>query len=339
MRALQSALSFLVGTTLRPAPTHPGTALELVGPGGWRTTADLYEPRHPPRGLILFVHGMSPLAHRDPRMCRAGWALAQAGFRVILPLIPDFQALRIRPDSAAEVAACVQALAAHPRLGGERPFGLMSVCYSAGVSFAAAARPEVGAALSVIGSIGTWCSMADWGSFLLTRPEADAYARCIVLLNHFEVLTGPRPGVREGLHVALLDDWHRRDPPELPAFAATLGPEDQALLAELLDPARTVAFGARLAEAIRPRFQEMDLLARVPQLRTPAVLLHAADDLVVPPQGSVALHQALCAAGVPSRLVVSPALGHAALQTGIRGVPEVARVVAAFAEIFARSFW
>ena len=47
----------------------------------FNTDIDLYVPRGTSVGTVVFVHGLSVLGHRDPRVEQLGGALATAGFR------------------------------------------------------------------------------------------------------------------------------------------------------------------------------------------------------------------------------------------------------------------
>lgn len=332
-----AALRFLAAISVAPASEAPGEALTLTLANGDTVPADRYEPAGRPIGTILFVHGMSPMGRRDPRMCRASRALAAAGFRVITPHIADFQELRIDERTADTVAGCVLAVQARADLSGGRPIGLFSVSYSAGVSFIAASRPAVTSALSAICSLGTFSNLLSWARFMMRDPSCDEYPRLIVFKNLAPAIIGHRPDVLRGLDVALLDNWHQRVAPEFPAFLSTCNAEDRALLAALrTDPEAWGDLGDQLMALHEHDLAGLDVVAIADRVRVPCVLLHGSDDRVIPARESVRLHGALVAAGARSRLVVTPLLGHGDTRFGLRTLPDLVRVIAAFRSFFAQ---
>jgi hypothetical protein len=89
----------------------------LVLSGGWTSAArwqrqvltrfntdiDLYLPRGTSAGTVIFVHGLSVLGHRDPRVEQLGSALATAGFRAVIPAIKSLRELWIRRDQPEQI--------------------------------------------------------------------------------------------------------------------------------------------------------------------------------------------------------------------------------------------
>lgn len=337
MRSTLRALRFLAATTLLPTSEEPGEALELRLPDGWTCEADFYPARGRSAGLILFVHGMSPAGRRDPRMCKASRALAAAGFHVVTPRVPDFEALRIDFETAAHIERCVRAAHARTDWSGGGQIGLFSVSYSAGVSLIASTHAGVAPLLSVICALGTFSNVVIWTRFLMTHPEADEYGRLIVFRNLLHRVIGPRPAVERGLDLALNDHWYKLERPHFPDYLETIEAEDRQILSGVrYEYAEWSRYGTRLLELASGDFDPLDVLARADRLRVPTVLLHGADDRVVPPEESRSLFAEIQRHGGPARLVVTPLLGHGEAAFGLRSLSDALSVIGAFAEFFGR---
>lgn len=337
MNATFAALRFLAATTVRPASDAPGQPITLDLPGLGPCEADRYAPDGPPAGTLLFVHGMSPMGRRDPRMCRAGRALAAAGFQVVTPRVPDMEELRLDARSVDHIEACIRAVQAAPGLGDGRPIGLFSISSSAGLSLIASARPGVAPLLSAICALGTYTDSVRWARYVFYGSDTDEYPRLILLRNLIELVHGPRPELIRALDVALLDHWHRRPSPEWPGLLARLNEPDRALAQGIREDR---ACWERLAPELLARghalLAELDLTPHVRALTTPLVLLHGRDDRVIPASESEALARAIQAAGGQARLVITPLLDHGDAALSLRTLPELVEVIGAFRAFFRR---
>lgn len=337
MRSTLGALRFLAANTVLPASDAAGEEIELALPGREPVIAERYEAPGRAAGLILFMHGMSPVGRRDPRMRRASRALAAAGFRVLTPTVPDFEALRVDVGTTDHVEACIRGVHARQDLTGGRPFGLFSVSYSAAISLLASTRDGVAPMLSAICALGTFSDAVSWARYLMSDEGADEYARLIIFQNLLHCVTGRRPAVDHALSVALRDNWHQRAEPELKAVLAGLSPEDRELVVALReDPATWRRLGAEVIARQGAVFEALNVRDQASRLRVPTMLLHGSGDNVIPAEESRALHAAMVAAGAPSRLVVTPLLGHGDAALRLRDLPEAVDVVGGFREFFRR---
>lgn len=336
MRAWLAAIRFVKGSTLGPVWESPRRDDHLVLPDGERLHTFVFEPRGAHRGTILFLHGMTVLGNRDPRQIRACQLLAGLGYRVVSPLIPDLEGLRVASRCVASVAEAIAETARRADLGGQAPVGVFSVSYSAGIALIAAARPEASPYVASVCAIGAYASGVGWTRFLFEDPGADEYARLIAWWNLLPAVIGPEPALFAAVHAAAADLVDVSGPPLLPSALEALDPRERALFEQLrADPDFRAEMGARiLAGVAQGVFADVCPEDAAPRLRVPISLLHGAGDNVIPPGESATLHKVLQARGAPSRLIVTDLLTHGDVQLTPRAILESFEVVRTFAHFF-----
>lgn len=312
MRAELEAAQLFGGLGRRgPVPGERRVRLDTrAGP----VDAALHPARGPRRGVLVGVHGLSPRGGADPRWVQLGRGFAALGFDVVHPHFPCVAGLRIEPAQLDRVEAAIAAVADDPRWAGPAPVGLTAVSFSAGLALAAAARPGLRGRVGPALLIGPYADLEGALRFIVRQPSPDPYALHLLLANFAEAALGPLPGLAPALRAAAGDN------------GAGLG-DTAALHLRRLDPAVRARAEALLADpaarsalidALRQRRPELlaaldplrQLAAAAGDLRGPAVLLHGADDPVIPADQSRALAAHLRAAGCPTELLVSPLLGH-----------------------------
>ncbi|MCB9679868.1 MAG: prolyl oligopeptidase family serine peptidase [Alphaproteobacteria bacterium] len=303
------------------APPPP----ESIVLGGRRM--DVVEPEGACVGTVVTVHGMSPAAQRDGRLQRLHGALAALGYRVVSPHFPSIAALRIHAGQIDAIEHAVGAIAASPELCPKGRVGVLAVSFSAGLTLIAAGRRSIAERVSGLCLIGAFGDIHRTMEAVLTRDDLTTYAWKIVLANFLDASIGSCAGVRQALLTAALDEWHQRVVPELPGVIGTLPARDVALVHELLGSrAARLRHFRRIVDAHPLMLDLASVVDQVDGVRAPVTLLHGRHDPTIPSEQSELLHAALQRAGVASRLVVSPLLGHgdAALSLGaLRGLPDL----------------
>lgn len=336
MAGLLSALRFLRASTLGPGWEGPRRETTLALAGGPPLETDVYEGRGGGRGALLFVHGMSRRAHRDPRQIAACRALAAAGYRVIAPRVPSLAALQLCERLSDDLAEATLAAVERPDLGAGAPLGLFSVSFSAAACLVAAARPELRGRVAAVCAIGTFSDGLGWARWLMSSSGEDDYGRLVLLRNFAPLALDAGPGVLAGLDAAIAD--HHAEPGALawPEALARLSGEERALLLRLREDR---ALGLEVLERA-DALGRLDVLRRInpvdaaPRLSVPVTLLHGASDPVIPAQESRDLHALLRAGGAPSRLVVTRLLTHGDTARGPRALLESFALIRAFAHYF-----
>jgi pimeloyl-ACP methyl ester carboxylesterase len=328
------ALAFLAAVVLR-RDTRPGRAVPLVADGD-EVDADVYRPRmRPPSGTVLFVHGMSLLAHRDPRVVAACNALAAAGLQVVAPRVAGLCDLALDTETPARIAALMRACGSAPGLGRPRSVAVASASFAAGLCIKAAARSEVRDQVGPLLLFGTYVDARALIDHLLTSREPDPFGR-LILVRAFLARGAPiTTGVADAIDVALADESLRADPPRLPDVLARLSDDDARAFRTLRNDSEA---GERLAEEIAASHTEtIDALCAVgdlARLEAPVALVHGRNDRVIPPSESLRAEEILAAHGVPCRAWITAMLDHGDLSSSLAKLAEVPKLLDVFAYWF-----
>jgi pimeloyl-ACP methyl ester carboxylesterase len=320
MGAHTAALKFVAGS-LRGRVRRPQDA-------GVSVPADLYAPDGPARSTVVYVHGMSLRGHRDVRQMAVCSSLTDAGCRVLAPALPRVADLRLELDTVDRVVTAIDQAAEW----GD-PVGLLAPSFSGALALRAAVeRPETVRATCTIGCFGDPAQTIAWA---LENDHVDEYVRLVLFRNHVEVATGPRPAVVAALHALIEDDSLNRRVPLGPGVIADLSPHDRALLEQIRGDAATRARLARdIVPTLRPLTDALDVAAWAERVPGRVAVLHGDDDDVIPPSQAHRLHQVLRDAGVPTRVCVTPLLGHSEHAVGPGDALRLARLVRTLAFYF-----
>jgi len=276
------------------------------------------------RGAVLIVHGMTLRGIDDPRMENLGRAFASLGFAAYAPEFPEVAALRIVEHTSAQIAEAGRWIAETEK----QRIALFSASFSAGLSLVASCRdlPHLLTAVCTVGTLGSADTTLE---FLLGQEGIDDYGTLIVLWNFISM---PEK-VREALFVAAADNGLERIPGELPAFRATMTAEEAALFDRFR---RDRAFRMDRWHAFANTQQYRDLHAQISPLphvkdvpfRT--VLIHGAEDNVIPASESETLASAFANAGSDVRALVTPLISHGHGSIGLSAAAHAVRLASTF---------
>jgi pimeloyl-ACP methyl ester carboxylesterase len=290
---------------------------------GVARAADLYEPAQPKAALVL-APGLGREGRRDARLVAFALALAQVGYRVLVPDVPNFQAQRVAAGDSVILADSVRFLLA--RQDGRSRVGIAAVSYAAGPAILAALEPDIAARVSAVAAIGGYYDTRTVVTFFTTgyfreRPDApwqhrapNAYGKWVFVLANAERIADPRDRTS-------LTAMARRKLADLNAgiddLGIGLGPEGKAVLDLLAngDPDRVPALIDALPPGVREDLDGLSL-ARLDlsKLRAELVLIHGRDDSIIPYTESVALARAVPAG--QAHLALLDNLAHADLGPG-----------------------
>lgn len=112
----------------------------------------------PVTGAILVLHGVHHLGPDDPRLDRFLHVLAEFGFVVMAPYLPDYLALVPQPEVERDAEAALRSLMEHPRL----PVGIAPGVFSISFGSFPALRLVAGALQDNIGAAVCFGGFADW---------------------------------------------------------------------------------------------------------------------------------------------------------------------------------
>lgn len=288
-------------------PPDPATARPLEY-GPYR--ADLYGESGP---LVILFPGAARAGKDDPRLTRFASALVAAGRRVMVPESAGHRALTLSVEDVEDAAAAIRhAPAEHP--------AVIAVSYAAVPAVLALLDPESGGRVPLLLALGPPYDARRVIAFFTTgfvgarRMEPNAYGKWVFVLANAERLSD------SGDRVLLQALARRRmaDPEaEAEDLTARLGPQGRALAALLdnADPARVPELVEALPAGLADEIARLDLSRRdLSGFRPELVVLHGADDRIVPVEEGEAL-----AAAVPrGRLYRPDHLAHADL--GLSGL-------------------
>jgi len=330
----------------------PSTALRflaaqqgLLGPGpapdAWELggmTFDVVEPTVRHAGTILSVHGMTPHGPRDERLVHFHGALAACGYRVVAPVLPSVARLRMHAGQIDRIERAIRLVADHRGLTPSGRVSVFAPSFSGGLSLIAAARGSVADQVRAVLVLGAYGNIRSTMDTLLTQPGFNPYAWKIVFANFLDVVHGQRTGVRDALITAAIDEWHLDEPPKLPGFLQEL-PDDERALAETLmrEPEARRALWQDILRAGPPFLTYGSVVDQLEGLKAHVTLLHGANDPTIPARQSAEVHRALQELGHPSRLLITPALGHGGTTDPWALAQGVPKLVSAFEGFFGRA--
>lgn len=276
-----------------------------------------------PIGAWLVVQGLHYQGPADPRFDRFCRVLAQAGFLVLAPFLPDHCALRLSEKSAGDLAVAFDELerrARELRLGKPAVF---SISFGSQPAIALAARPSHAERIATLVLFG---GFADFGATIrhvIGGGDHDPTNAPVVLLHLLDELEGvDREKLAAALRAMVARTWGR---PELKRpgardaiaaeLAAGLGPRERELFLQgcLLSPDAAGALGDLLARC-EARFAFADPRPLLPQICAPILIVHGRDDDVVPWTEAFRLRAAIPARH-PTETIVSGLYGHTAAST------------------------
>jgi hypothetical protein len=287
-----------------PAPTLRAASV----PG---TEADLWVPGEAPLARLVLLPGLSEDGRRDPRLVPLAQSLARARFLVLVPDLPAARRLRADASDAAIVAAAVDALPEGPG-----PAGLAAISYAAGPALLAAAKPEVGARLAFVATLGAYQDTAAVITWLATNSyrlpgegwrQGAASPAALWGFLLAVAATLPDAGDRALLAAIARDRLSGQD---RPALAARLSPSGRAVLAlaETRDPEMIARQISALPADMQATLEALTLTpARLAGFRPCAILVHGEADPVIPWSESARLAALL---GPRAVLHVVPGLDH-----------------------------
>lgn len=307
--------------------TADGSALSAdpddATPGAAIYPGDLYLP--PDRsfedyanaaGMVL-VPGASPGGKDEELLIAFAKVIAASGYVVLVPDLPGLRNQQVSPSHADDIADAAHYLSG--RLGG-RKVAVAAISYAVGPAVLATTLPEGAESIAFILGIGGYYDATATTIFITTGNIRDAtgawtvrtpnaYGKWVFVWSNLGRIASPTDR-------ALLDTLVRRkfDDPDAPVddLVVALGPEGQAVwqLLSNSDPDRVPELIGMLPARIREALDGLDLAQRdLSTVSAELLLVHGADDPILPPEGSIAL-----AAAVPhSRLYLIDSLTHVEL--------------------------
>lgn len=297
------------------ACSEPGVTLEQVPINGGTMPADRYQCSGAKGGMVL-IPGLTAEGKDDPALGEFARVLARAGFDV---LVPDLPGRRRLAGGTADIAPTVAAAAWLGQARGGHKVGLTAISFASGPALLAAATPAGQQWIGFVTTIGAYHDLPDMVAWVTTGrlrgPDKGWVAGTPPALALWSLVIGNLDFLNDIKDRALLHEIARRRWTDGTAgisdLVSRLGPEGRALWSLLSnqDPDRVAELLAGQPERLAAELSALNLArADLSALSIPVLLIHGADDPVIPMGESVALAAALPSGSARLRLIGT--LGH-----------------------------
>ena len=286
--------------------------------------ATLYRPVRASGPLPGWVtlHGLTYNGREHPTLRRLASALAASGAVVLVPDLPEWRRLRVKPGTTvATIKAAVLELDRRDEVQPGR-IGVLGFSYGATQSLVASTDPDLDGHLAGIAAWGGYADLVNsirfgfMGGHELDGErhflEPDPYGRWILAGNYLTLLPEHRDD--EALGEALLGlaleagrrgimSWDAATDPLKAEARAALDPRQQETFDLLAPPAehrpdvaeegRLIDLAERLAEAAASAEPMIDPTPYLPDVHVPVFLAHGREDRLMPWTELVRLRRAL----------------------------------------------
>ncbi len=314
---------------------HAPSRLKAVTPSPSRTpvayivdgrsrSGDLYLPgAGAPLAGIVLVPGAVPDGKDDARLVALATTLARARFAVLIPELPGFRELSIRPGDAREVADAYTYLTSRPDLAPGGRAGMVAISYALGPALLAALEPDIREQVRFIVGVGGYYDLARTIAYFTTGYfqhegrwyylKPDDYGKMVFVKSSL-------PHLRERQDRKILDTMVQLKLDNIAAdiapLASGLGPEGRTVyeLVTNADPARTPQLMQALPPSLRADFAALSLHDKdMRGLQARLLLVHGKNDNLIPFPESMALAQQV-APGQARLFIINRVLGHVDLR-------------------------
>lgn len=236
--------------------------------------------------IVYLQHGMSFKGIDDPRILALGNNLANRGFKVYLPELPEVKGLLIRSETVSNIRSAFLRIHSLEK----KSLSYLSASFSAGMGFVALANSECQNALTSALLIGGYSNFGKTFPFVLKNYEIESYAVNVMLYNYVHLIRSKPEGLKEYFLESALDNGLSREGDALrgPKILASLSEDDRTFVAEFLESSdfRMKASLAIKSAVGEPFVEETSPEFFADRFTKPCFLLHGDDDPVISPQES-----------------------------------------------------
>ncbi len=308
---------------------HEFTAREVTVPsreGPLR--ARLYVPAGRVERTIVLTPGVHAEGLDEPRLAKFARDFATSGLAVLTPELPDLLDYQVTPRLADQIEDAAAWVLDQRELAPDGRVGLVGISFAGGLSVVAAGRERIRDRIAYVMSFGGHGDLGRTMRYLCTgiqpdgtlRPPHD-YGVVVILMNAAPFVVPPeqveplRDGIRTFMRASHIDMVDK-------ARAARVFEEAIAMEPSLPEPARTYLHWvntrdvAKLGALLLPLIERATVSPALSPERSPApvhraLLLHGADDNVVPAMETTLLARYLESQGTPTTALVTSLITHA----------------------------
>ncbi|WP_032924339.1 alpha/beta hydrolase [Leptospira santarosai] len=261
------------------------TSLDLPNSVSLRTK--VFESPNDSRAPVIYLqHGMSFKGVDDERILALGNNLANRGFRVYLPELPEVKNLRIRSETISNIRAAFLRIHALEK----RSLSYVSASFSAGMGFVALANRECQDVLTSAFLIGAFSDFRKTLPFVLKNYGTESYAVNVMMYNYIYLIRSRSENLEEYFFESALDNGLSRkgDTIRGPKIFSGLDEGDKNFIKKFLENSD---FRKEVALEIKAIVPESFAIETSPaffadRFFKPCFLLHGDDDSVISPEES-----------------------------------------------------
>jgi pimeloyl-ACP methyl ester carboxylesterase len=256
------------------------------------------------------------------------------GFTVVAPLFQRVRDLRIDLRDAEEIGAVIRSVAKNRSLTPPGRISLFAPSFSAAISLVAASRPGTSELVKAVWTLGTPGNVGSAMEHMMGRSDADLYGTYILFKNFIELSVGKNTALKRAFHIAAQDNLHKSTN-EINRHLERLNRRDRRLFEDLTaDPAARLAHWRRIRTKIGPLIEGLSTGRVLDGIIAPVLLMHGAEDAVVPASESRLIYDYLKKRGRPARLAITELITHGDIRLRPRSALDLIRLIRAIGFFF-----
>ncbi|AOP34532.1 alpha/beta hydrolase [Leptospira tipperaryensis] len=263
------------------------TEISLSIPNSLSLRTKILEKENNPSAPIIYLqHGMSARGIDDPRILALGTNLANRGFRVYLPELPEVKSLIMTAETVSNIRSAFLQIHALEK----RPISYLSASFSAGMGFVALANSECQKILSSILLVGSYANFGQTFPYILKNYEKESYAVNVMMFNYVHLIRSNAELLKEYFFESALDNGLSREEglKKGPRIFQALNADDRKFVRDFLE---NPEFRINAAKQLRSRVPESFIEETSPAFFAnrcikPCFLLHGDNDPVISTQES-----------------------------------------------------
>ena len=305
--------------------------------GEQKFSVDIYYPEQSSKGVILYVHGMTPYGYRDPRMIDLGRATAQSRYTAVIPSYPVITQGLIEASSIGNVIDTVKALVSDKTLCPDGKLAIFTASFSCSICIRAVAQESIRDFVTSLLIIGGCYHPINSFEEIMQSTSADKYAKLLLLKNLAKKQLENDVILSRALSCAVEDEFlDNGQSNAYKSYLEFMTVEDRKRIIDFIEPVLQGKHNPLIeyekeVMAIHNAFMRY---SDIKNIRCSVILLHSDVDDVVSPTESETLYKELQANSIESYLLITPLLEHAGMKFKISYAIDVVRLLRIFSRFF-----
>ena len=299
---------------------------------GFETEADVYKlKRRKYKGVIIFIHGMTLLGFRDPRIIALCQAASKAGYIAIAPELPLISKCDMSDASVDNIDSVIHCVYDDKSLSGGKPIALFTASFSGLLGLCAIARKETASLVSNFCAVGTSFDPDETCLKALNNPLTEDGVQWVLLKNFLSNEYTNNQEIIHGMELAIQDTFNEKPYNQFNAYLETISLQSKAMLIDLKEK---VTGKHDMRDLCREQIHQFSLNLKhsvdLNRLTCRVFLLHSTDDNIILPEESTKLYHQLKELNKSCRLLITPLLEHADVNVSPKMFVEIIKLMRVF---------